>query len=734
MSDDKKHRFSPQQKEKLITKAQKQFKSWLDWEGNFRKSFEQDVRFANGDADNRWQWEDAMLQARDADAAPSMTINMTLIHCLLVQNDIKKNPPAIMVRPTGGGATAKSAEVYGGLIREISRASDATNIYLKASEFLIQGGVGYWRVLTEYEDEKSFDQVIRIRSIRNPMCVAIDPEAKEPSGADANWGMIFEDIKNDELEEEYEKYKEDIGAQNAITTAGNNRTDWANEDHTRVAEWYQREKFEDQLLGFEVDGQPQTAFMSDIEDEGILQKLLADTNTQKRKMIRSKMCWYKIFGNSIVDYREVPGRSYIPIVRVIGQETIINGQLDRKGMVRNLKDPQRNMNYWVSAGAMQVALQTNIPWVGPAKAFENIKQWENANRARYSYLPFNHQDDNGDPIPAPTRTPPPIMAPAYISGIQIASQQFKDISGQHEASQGIKDNAISGVAIDSRKIQGETATYHFPNALAQGVAHTGRIIVDMIPAVYDTKRIVRISNVDLSQTDVQIDPSQAVAHQEVEKPDEENATLATWNPAIGRYEVEAEAGPDYATQREWTVDTMGKILSQNKELWSIVGDLFVENMDFPGAEEMAERLRRTINPSVLGKGPTPNEQKLQQQLQHGQQLLQSLMDTLAKKQKELDNKDEEIAIKAEAEVTRRIRELGNAQANFAAAGKEGEIGELMDETVKSAKSDPELGQNNDGDSDDEQPPIPGARKAPDGFHYLPDPHRPGKYLQIVNNA
>jgi hypothetical protein len=104
----------------------------MDWEGDFRESFEDDIRFANGDADNQLAVGWKVLQSR-ADA-PSMTINMTLIHCLLVQNEIKKNPPAITVRPTGGGATMKSAEVYGGLIREIARASDATNIYLKASE------------------------------------------------------------------------------------------------------------------------------------------------------------------------------------------------------------------------------------------------------------------------------------------------------------------------------------------------------------------------------------------------------------------------------------------------------------------------------------------------------------------------------------------------------------------------------------------------------------------------
>jgi hypothetical protein len=684
--------FTPAETEKLIRQAQKQFKSFLDWEGAFRQSFESDVRFANGDADNQWQWDGEVLQSRKD--CPSMTINMTWIHCALVQNEIKKNPPSITVRPVGGGATMKSAEVYGGLIREISRASDAVNVYLKASEPLVQGGVGYWRVLTEYESEDSFDQVIRIRSVRSPLGVAMDPDAKEPSGADSNWGMIFEDVKNEYLEDEYEKYKDVVGAENAIT-ANVAAADWKNEDYTRVAEWYQKEKFQDQLLGFTDDsGQFTTAFLADIKDAAIRQRLLADVRTQKRAVTRSKICWYKIFGDKIVDFREVPGKRFIPIVRVVGQETIIDGELDRKGIVRSLKDTQRNLNYWVSAGAMQVALQTNVPWVGPAAAFENIKQWEDANRGRYAYLPYNHRDDQDEIIPPPSRPNPPVMATAYIQGIQIASQQFKDISGQHEATLGKQDNAESSLAIRARQGQGETSTFHFPNALAQGVAHTGRIILDMAPEVYDTPRLIRISNADMTQSEVNVDPQAAEAHAEIDKPDEENTTEVTWNPKIGRYEVEAEAGPSYQTQREWTAESLGALLAQNKDLWQVIGDFYAQQLDFPGAEQMAERIRRTINPSVLGEGPSPNEQKMQGEMQNMQRLLQSLMDTLAQKQREIDNKDEEIAIKAEAEVTRRmdaesrrIKEAGNAQANFAAAGLDPDIKNIMSDATAEAMND-----------------------------------------------
>jgi hypothetical protein len=195
--------------------------------------------------------------------------------------------------------------------------------------------VGYWRVLTEYEDEEEFDQVqvLRIRSVRNPMGVAIDPDAKEPSGADANWGMIFEDEKNENLEDEYEKYKDQIGAGNAVLQC------W---DRLKLAE-------RDAYAG---SGVVRAAVVSGSDDpvlqraepahHGLSQRLADRDQAEAARqhqhpaapVTRSKIVWYKIFGNAIVDYRETPGKKYIPIVRVVGQETIIDGVLDRKGMVR----------------------------------------------------------------------------------------------------------------------------------------------------------------------------------------------------------------------------------------------------------------------------------------------------------------------------------------------------------------------------------------------------------------
>jgi hypothetical protein len=130
--------------------------------------------------------------------------------------------------------------------------------------------------------------------------------------------------------------------------------------------------------------------------------ILADSRTRKRPAKRTKLVWYKIIGDKVVDTRDVPGK-YIPIIRAVGQETIIDGKLDRKGMVRPLKDTQRNLNFWVSSGAEALSPADQVPWVGPAAAFENHPEWANANTKNYAYLSYNHKDDQDVPIPAPTR-------------------------------------------------------------------------------------------------------------------------------------------------------------------------------------------------------------------------------------------------------------------------------------------------------------------------------------------
>lgn len=718
---EQKKRLGAEKERKILKRIKAKFKRWQEFEGAFVSQYKADVKFVHGDSVNKWQWEDAIVL--DRGERPTLTINVTRVHCALVTNEMRRSPPSVMIKPTGLGATGDSAKTLGGLTREIQRASRATQIYVKAGESAVHGGVGYWRVVTEWAGPKAWVQNIRVRSVQDATKCGLDVSAKEPNGRDANWGFIYEDIPNDEVEELYPEIpEEEVGSQNTVVTANWGELTWVLDKTTRVCEWYEKEHYQDTLVGYYVDGEEQAEFASKIDPE-TLRALRQHPLTRVRPVTRCRVMWYKVVGDRIVDHKEVPGE-YVPIVRVVGEEVVVDGQLDRKGMVRNLMDPQRNLNYWTSAGAEQVALQSKTPYIGPKRAFENNPQWTDANIKNYAYLPFNDWDEeNARPIPAPVRPQSPQMADAYIRGLQIAEQHMREASGQHENTEGKEDNATSGRAILARKAQGDVATYNFGDELANGVEHTGVIILSMIPVVYDTPRMLRIVHDDNSEEEVKLDPRMKEAFLSQQAPGQENTKEIAINPAIGTYDVEAKSGPDFATQREWAVEAMSQLLAQNKELWAVVGDLAVKNMDFPGADDMAERIRRTINPAVLGEGPTQTEQALQQQIQQMQQVMQSLVDELAKAQQKQENDDERVTIEAYNAETKRIKEMGNAQENWEEAGLGGQWRKVATEVAKDAaeSEDPtESAEEHDAESD-EGKPHPDAQRGDDNNWYLDHP-------------
>lgn len=718
---ERRKRLPAEREREIVGSIKRKFRRWQRFEGGFVAQYKADVRFVNGDSVNKWQWDDAITQERGD--RPTLTVNITRVHCALVVNEMRRSPPSIMIKPTGLGATGDSAKTIGGLVREIQRASRAVQIYVNGGRSAVHGGVGYWRVITEWASPRAFVQNIRVRSVQDATKAGLDVNAKEPNGRDANWGFVYEDVPNDEVEELYPEIPEDlVGVQNNVVVADWGDLSWRLDKTTRVAEWYDREHYQDELVGYYDEGEEKTEFASKINPE-TLRQLKTMPLTRVRPVTRSRIMWYKVVGDRIVDHKEVPGE-YIPIVRVIGEEVVVDGVLDRKGLVRNLMDPQRNLNYWLSSGAEQVALQGKQPYIGAKRAFENNPQWVDANIKNYAYLPFNDWDeDNNRPIQAPQRPRQAEMADAYIKGIQIAEANLRSVSGQHETTEGKEDNAISGRAILARKAQGDVSTYNFGDELANAVEHTGCIILSMMPVVYDTKRMIRIVHEDNSEEEVQIDPSMKAAYMAQQAEGQENTKNISVNPALGTYDVEAKSGPDFATQREWAVEAMSALLAQNKELWAVIGDLAVKNMDFPGADDMAERIRRTIDPAVRGEGPTPTEQQLQAQIQQMQQVMQTLVDSLAQAQAKQESTDEKITVDAYNAETKRIKELGNAQENWAEAGLGKQWRKVATEAAKDAaeSEDPTTSAEAHDASNEEQPPHPMAQRGDDGSWYVEHP-------------
>jgi hypothetical protein len=613
----------------IIAEAKKRFKRCEEWESEARARFVEDRKFANADSENGWQWNDKVRTARELDSRPCLTINKTRQHNLQIINDARQNKPAIDVRPVSNGATYQAAQVFESITRHIEYISNAQTIYDRATVFQVEGGIGYWRVCTDYADDESLDQEIFLRPVKDPLSIYMDPDILELDGSDARFAFVFDDMPHDVAKAQFPQFKDAFPTADTLGR-GN---EWLSKDHVRVAEYFRKSEVADKLVSYvDNDGTRKTARASELTPE-IVEALQQDQNTRVRDLTGSKIEWFQIIGDKIVDRNIWPG-VYIPIVRVVGEETVIEGQLDRKGHTRSMKDPQRQYNFWSSGAAEFVALQSKSPYVAPVRAIEGLENyWENANTENFAVLPYNDVSDDGVEIKRPERSEPPVMAPAFIAGMQVARQELMEVSGQYQAEMGAPSNEKSGVAIQERQRQGDNATYHFIDHLAVAIRFTGKILIDLIPKIYDTPRIVRILGEDGSGEPVQLDPGAKQAYQE-QKDQQGQIVAKIFNPNVGRYDVQADIGPDYGTKRQEAFNALTQIVMRDENLMMIIGDLVFKAADFPMSDEVAERLARMIPAQALG-GPSPEVVGLQTQVSQLQNALEGCIKQLAEEKKKV---------------------------------------------------------------------------------------------------
>lgn len=647
--------------ERIVQEAKERFERCRKWESTTRERALDDLKFVCADPDNGWQWPEDMLSSRDLNEQVSLTLNKTRVHCLQIENEARKNKPSVNIRPTGSGATYEASQVFEGIVRHIEYISRAQNAYMTAQRFNVRTGIGYWRVVTDYLGPETFDQEIFIRRIKDPTTVYLDPDINEEDGSDARFGFVYDDMPKDEYRRKYPRFL-DVASSAAL--GDSIETGWIGEDHVRVCEYFRVIEDTDWLIQA-ID--PQTGEIvrgrkSKLPPE-VWEALDATMDKKTREINQNKIEWFSIAGEKIIDRRDWPG-IYIPIVRVVGEETIVEKQLDRKGHVRPMKDAQRQLNYWASTTTEAIVTQPIQPWLlDPESIEEHESVWNTANRKRHAYLPWKKYDDQGRELPTPERVQPPILPEALIEGQKMAEADLMMVTGQYQAQMGENENARSGKAISERQAQGDNATYHFNDGLATAIRFTGKILVDLIPKIYDTKRIIKIMAEDMSEEEIQIDPQAKQAYIQQEAALGSNIK-AIFNPNVGTYDVEADIGPDYATRRQEAWNALTQLMASNKELVLVAGDLAMKAADFPMADVMAERLKRMVPPQALGEAPPPQIQEQIATLTKQNQTLQNLVTKLTQKIAEdaikIRSQAEQKDIDAHKALSERIDTLANA--------------------------------------------------------------------------
>lgn len=589
--------------------ALKRFKLAMQADSDNRKEALEDLRFKAGD-----QWPKEIKSQRASDERPCLTVNTIPTLVRQITNDIRENRPAIAVSPVGDQSDKESAQLFAGMIRAIERDSAADIAYDTAVTSATDIGFGYWRILTEYESPTSFNQVITIKRVRNPFTVYLDPLRQEPDGSDAEWGFVTEVLPKEELKQKYP----DASPMNlADKGIGDDLKEWVTKDGVRIAEYFTTEREPTRLVQL---SNGHIGLYDELDPS--VQAQVQDGSLQianERQADQVKVVWYKMTGTEILSEKPWAGR-WIPIIEVVGEEIDVEGKVIRSGAIRNAKDPQRMKNYWLSYKTETVALRPKTPVIGAEGQFEGYEDdWRDAARRSRPYLEYVPVSLDGSLAPPP-QLPPPAQVPAgVVEAEQSAERDMMSTTGirfnANPLLERIPDE--SGLALRELRRNNDIGSFHYRDNLNRSLRHSGRVLIDLIPKIYDTRRVITILREDDTEQQLTLEPTLGAPLQK-QPNGKQLAARLLFNPKVGQYGVTVTTGPSYATKRIEAQQQMMAFAKAMPQKGELIAHLIAKYSDWPGSDEIYKLLLKTLPPQLL----TPDMNDLPPQVQ---QLIQSLM-------------------------------------------------------------------------------------------------------------
>jgi len=607
--------------EDIAKKAHKSFETKKQYWHDIYDKAKDDLKFQSDEKHS--QWDEGVAEARRQADLPVIQIDQLNQFVHQVSNDIRMNTPSINVIPATG-ADKETAEIYKGLIRNIEYKSNADNAYDMAVNNAIKCSLGFIRVDHDYENDDGLEQALYIKRVVNPLAVYLD-DCIEPDGSDAMEGWVLETLSVAEFKKRYPKFT-------PVSFTDEGKECKGDDDEIVIAEYFYIEEQDRVITSINGEVTDYTEDMGDLP-----------TRTVKKRVVHRCM----LSGQDELEKTIFPGK-YIPIVPVYGEEAWVDGKREIYSLIRKSKEAQRMHNLWQSLQADSLMKQTGAKWQAAAGQVEDFAD-DYLNAHKTAVLRYNAKDADGTPLGPPLPIAPPPSPMGYVEALVQSVDHIRSTLGIYGAGVGDRTNEVSGVAIDSRKLESDTATYHFGDNLIKSLTHVGRILVHAIPEIYDSERVIRI--IDGEDKPQQIGVNGALGEEQ-----EETVDLRT-----GKFDVRVTTGTSYATKRQASAQFYENVIVRSPEMMNVVGDLMFENSDVEGAQAMAERMKKIIDPKLLEEGgDDPRLMMLQQQLEQSQMQLQQMSAQLESKDQAmmLESKKSDVELeKARLDNQNKMREL-----------------------------------------------------------------------------
>ena len=595
----------------------------------------EDLKFAAGD-----QWPVEIQNSRVLEARPCLTVNKVDAYCRQLSNQMRQQRPRIKVHGMNTESDARMAEIIQGICRHVEVQSDADAAYDKAGDFAVRMGWGYWRVTTDYISDDSFDQEIYIRAIDNPFTVYFDPNSVLPDGSDAETVLITTVISKENFKKMYPNAETQQGF--TMRGTGDTNPEWVMKEDIRLAEYFytERKSIKIHLLS---DGS--SVKSDELPPQDVLDQA-GITIVETRSSFEKKIKWCKLTSMEVLEEGEWAGK-YIPIIPVYGQETVVENKKKKFGIVRMAKDPQRMYNFWQTSLTESVALAPKAKWLlaeGQDEGHEN--EWAQANIKSMPVLRYKQTDIDGKPAPVPQRLQPEPPPAGIMAAAQSMTTDLMQVVGIFDPAQ-LPQGNVSGKALQGQQQQVDMTNFHYYDNLTRSIRQCGRVILDLIPKIYDRERVMRIIGDDGKPEILTINQFGQ---------DEEGITKILNDVTVGEYDIVMDTGPGYNSKRQEAVDSMMALFAADPTLIQQAGDLLVRNMDFPGAETIADRLA-VNNPLAKvddkSKVPPRVQMELQQLSAQNQQLQKAMQDMQVYIQQRQDIE----GVKQDAETKRKLMDV-----------------------------------------------------------------------------
>jgi hypothetical protein len=613
------------------------------------------------------QWSYAEEQEFIRLRKPKFSFNKLHDFYKKVVGEQRTNTPDLEVRAEDDNTPQQNVDLIAGLVRQISCDSNSDIVYQTAFENALAGGFGAMFVGTRYKDADSFDQEIYLEPELYPDRCFFDPNAKSPTKDDGNYCGRYIMMSKSEFEKEYPDipYPQSFPAMWQYPYFN-----WGNSQQIVIAEYYKKEwkkftlyKLSDGTTVRKKDYLAKNrSDKTDSDDEDAMSmsfgkpKIIGRRESKECKIIR-----YKAIANRIISKDTIPG-SELPLIFCPGEIKIVNQKEYTFSFIRYAIDAQRALNFFGSEIIQAVKNARREQFMASAinvTGSEEIAQmWRNPS-IQQGALIYTPDPQTGT---RPEKLAAMEISMSVIQQYQMFEQDMQAILGMYDANRGAPGQEISGVALQERKLSGGASATIFFDNLERAIQQAGKVILSMIPEVYDNERSVFTQAPDGKSKMVKI--NQKVA----------GATLN--DVTTGKYSISIKPGPNFAVQQQQALDILLKLTSMLPEqMVPLTADLIAENIDIEKSPQLVERLQTLVDPQVLAKEkgepappqqPNPQQQMAQQAVAYKQQELQLKMQQLQVQQENSQREAQMQQLQYQLEFERLQQERQDAHLNAAA--------------------------------------------------------------------